>query len=211
MEHEAWLVNPRRKRRKTRVKRRRRNPQRGVAIAAPIRRAYRRARVARAAVNPRRRRRRVSGRRRSSYRRNPPQFQTVLNQLVPVTAGFIATKFVGNMVSPMLAQFMPGNGGPFLRILSKFGIAYLTAWGAEQFMGRRFFMPVMLGGSLEGIQDFFGEFVAPMFPALQAYQQPLSIYYEPPPELPSPEAAMEEAANSNQVGAYHDQSFRVMI
>jgi len=209
MAQEAWLVNPRRKRRKTRVKRRRRNPNRGVAVAAPLRRAYRRARMA--SNMPRKRKRRVSGRRRSSYRRNPPQFQTVLNQLVPVTAGFIATKFVGNMVSPMLAQFMPGNGGPFLRILSKFGIAYLTAWGAEQFMGRRFFMPVMLGGSLEGIQDFFGEFVAPMFPALQAYQQPLSIYYEPPTELVSPEEAVENAVNNNQVGAYHERGFRVMV
>ena len=98
-----------------------------------------------------------------------------------------------------------------MRIASKFGIAYLTAWAAEQFMGKRFFMPVMLGGSLEGIQDFFGEFVAPMFPALQAYQQPLSIYYEPPPELVSAEEAMEEAANNNQVGSYYDRSFRVMV
>lgn len=110
------------------------------------------------------------------------------------------------MAAPMISQFFPGNGGPFMRILSKVGIAYMTAWGAEQFMGKKFFMPVMLGGSLEAMQDAFTEFVAPMFPALQAYEQPLSIYYEPPAELIGPEEAVEAAVNNNNnMGAYLDR------
>ena len=213
MASEAWLINPRRKRRRAKTtRRRRRNPGHYTAKAPSVRR--RTAVRSPLAANPRRRRRRTSSRRRrASYRRNPPQLQTIFNQLIPVTTGFIATKFVGNMVAPMLGNVLPGNGGPFMRIAMKVGIAYLTAWGAENFMGHRFFMPVMLGGSIEAIQDFTREFVSPMFPALAAYEYPLSVYYEAPPEIVAPEEAIEAAAsnnNANGVGAYYDRGFRVM-
>jgi hypothetical protein len=104
------------------------------------------------------------------------------------------------MFSPMISQMVPGNGGPLMRILTKLGIAYVTAWGDENFMGKRFFMPVMLGGSIEAIQDFTREFISPMFPALAAYEYPLQVYYEPP-LIEQPENAVDTGGNNN-VGAY---------
>jgi hypothetical protein len=68
---------------------------------------------------------------------------------------------------------------PIFRIAVKLGVAYISAWGLSSFMGQRVFMPAMIGGSLEAIQDAIKTFIAPTFPMLAANYEPLQIYYEP--------------------------------
>lgn len=124
----------------------------------------------------RRRRRRTSRRRyrrNPGYRRNQPAIQPALWDLAYATGGFLGTKWLGNMVMPMLG--VPDQ--PVMRIGAKIGIAYLGAWGLSNFLGRRYFTPLLLGGSIEAIQDFVKEFVAPQFPQLAAAYEPMGIYY----------------------------------
>lgn len=156
--------------------------------------------------NPKRRKRRRVVRnapyrraRRRSFRRNPPSFQAIGNELLSSGIGFMATKVVGNMVSPMVAQVMP-QAGDLGRIATKFGIAYLTAWTAEQFFGKRWFMPVMIGGSIEGIQDTVRTYISPVVPMLAAAEYPLEIYEEQP-LLPSPDGMGTYLG----IGTYFDQ------
>lgn len=174
------MANPRRRRR---VKRRAK--RRGFFAANPKRR--RRVRRRRGyALNKRRR-----------WRRNPAPVKTIFTDIGYTAAGFMATKFVGNMVAPMLGGI--GNQ-PLMRIGAKLGVAYLTAWGAEKMLGARWFMPVMIGGSLEVIQDVVRTYVAPSVPALAAAEYPLEMYYEAPLMLP-PGGQMSEYSNS-EIGTY---------
>lgn len=152
-------------------------------------------------ANPRRRRRRRSRNRRKrsfrrrSFRRNPPTIQTLGTNLGWAAAGFMTTKFVGNMVG----QFMPGlaqQGGPLMRMGIKLGIAYVSAWGLEMAFGRRVFTPTFVGGSIEVIQDAVRTFISPMVPQLAAAEYPLEFYYDRP--LPPPEERM---------GAYYEAEF----
>lgn len=88
--------------------------------------------------------------------------------------GFIGTKFVGNMVMPMIGVTQPGA-----RILVKGGLAYGTAWGLSFLLGdKRVFLPLLLGGMAEVIQDTVRTYISPMFPALAAAEYPLEVYPE---------------------------------
>jgi hypothetical protein len=130
--------------------------------------------------NPRRHRRRHSYRaraRRHSYRRNPPAIRGIAGELGWAAAGFMTTKVVGNMVTPMVAGI--AGTSDISRIGIKIAVAYLSAWGLASFMGQRVFMPAMLGGSIEAIQDAIRTFIAPTFPMLAANYEPLEAYYEP--------------------------------
>lgn len=94
----------------------------------------------------------------------------------------MTTKVVGNMVTPMVAGI--AGDQPLMRIAVKIGVAYLSAWGLASFMGQRVFMPAMLGGSIEAIQDAVKTFIAPTFPMLAANYEPMELYYEPRAYLP---------------------------
>lgn len=88
--------------------------------------------------------------------------------------GFIGTKFVGNMMMPMIGVTQPGA-----RILVKAGLAYGTAWGLSMVLGdKRVFLPLLLGGMAEVIQDTVRTYISPMFPALAAAEYPLEAYPE---------------------------------
>jgi hypothetical protein len=88
------------------------------------------------------------------------------------------------MAAPMLAGV--GGDQPIIRVALKLGVAYASAWGLSNFMGSRVFMPAMLGGSIEAIQDAIKTFIAPTFPMLAANYEPLELYYEPRGYLPTP-------------------------
>lgn len=86
--------------------------------------------------------------------------------------GFIGTKFVGNMVMPMIGVTQPGA-----RILVKGGLAYGTAWGLSMMLGdRRVFLPLFLGGMAEVIQDVVRTYISPFVPALAAAEYPMEAY-----------------------------------
>lgn len=167
-------MNPRRRRRRRRSVRRKRS----YAFNFPRRRRRRSRRVASFATPRRRRhRRRSRNRRYSGYRSNPPALRSVAGEIGWGTAGFLTTKVVGNLAAPMLGGL--GGDQPVIRIGIKFGIAYVSAWALSSFMGSRVFMPAMLGGSIEAIQDAVKSFIAPTFPMLAANYEPLGTYYEP--------------------------------
>lgn len=176
-------MNPHRRRRKAARKagRKRRRAPRGQFVANPKRRRHSTSFFG----NPRRRRhyqaRSRSHRRRSyrrrSYRSNPPAIRSIAGELGWAAAGFMTTKVVGNMVTPMVSGI--AGDQPIMRIAVKVGVAYLSAWGLASFMGQRVFMPAMLGGSIEAIQDAIKTFIAPTFPMLAANYEPLEAYYEP--------------------------------
>lgn len=160
------------------AKRRKRRHRAGRNTPSPRRR--RRARSYRNNPNPPRRRRKRSyygnrPRRRRGYRRNPPPFMAIGTELMWAGAGFIGTKVVGNFVTPMLG---PAIAGPGMRIAIKAGVAYLVAWGGEMMMGRRFFMPLFLGGSAEVLQDIVSTYLKPMFPMLGADEYDMTAYPE---------------------------------
>jgi hypothetical protein len=137
-------------------------------------------------VNPRRRRRHVArsySRRRHSYGHNPPGIRSIAGDLGWAAAGFMSTKVVGNMVTPMIAGVVGTND--IIRIGIKLGVAYVSAWSLSSFMGQRVFMPAMVGGSLEAIQDAIKTFIAPTFPMLAANYEPLQLYYEQPRNVPA--------------------------
>ena len=176
-------------RRRRVVRRRRRNPnpnpnpRRRRRAAIPLPRL-----LYPASYNPRRRRKTKRRRAVSSYRRrrrNPPSMKQVGTSLLPnlgwAVAGFSVTKMVGNVVTPMLTGFglttAPGTQ-PLVRIGTKLGIAYLGAWLLGFGFGRRVFVPAFVGGSLEVIQDIAATYIAPYFPTLGNYQEPLQVYYE---------------------------------
>lgn len=103
-----------------------------------------------------------------------PPFQDVAMQVLWAGGGFIGTKFVGNMVMPMIGVTQPGA-----RILVKGGLAYGTAWGLSFLLGdKRVFLPLLLGGMAEVIQDTVRTYISPMFPALAAAEYPLEVYPE---------------------------------
>lgn len=178
---------------------RRRNPNPNPRVRAHFRRtpARRRRRNPNPNPNPRRRRR-VSYRRATTKRRrrNPPSMRRVGTHLMPqlgwATAGFMSTRIVGNMITPLLGGLTMGQ--PLVRMGTKLGVAYLAAWMLEFVGGRHVFTPAFIGGSIEVIQDFAKTFIAPMIPALGAYQEPLEVYYERP-------AAAENG--NNGIGVYY--------
>lgn len=165
---------------------------------ARLKRRPRRRRARRNEPNPRRRRRAVSAfrgfrrnpsprrRRRRGHRRNPvarrgfrlaaglPTVQQTAMDVLWAGGGFIGTKFVGNMVMPMI-----GVTQPMARIAVKGGLAYGTAWGLSMVLGdRRVFLPLFLGGMAEVIQDIVRTYISPMIPALAAAEYPLEVYPE---------------------------------
>ena len=79
------------------------------------------------------------------------------------------------MVTPMIAGI--AGDQPIMRIGIKVLVAYMSAWGLASFMGQRVFMPAMLGGSIEAIQDAIKTFIAPTFPMLAENYEPLELYY----------------------------------
>lgn len=138
--------------------------------------------------------------RRRSYRRNPPRVQSLFTDTLWAGAGFIGTKFVGNMVMPMI-----GVTQPIARIGVKAGLAYVTAWGVEMMMGRGVFTPVFLGGMAEVIQDTVRNFISPMFPALAAAEYPLEAYYEGMSQYALPEnSGVSQYDTAESVGAYEE-------
>jgi len=192
MAEELWLLNPKGKKSRGRktmaVRRKRRRTKRKAFgfMTAPKRRRvkHRRRRATGFALNPRRRRRSVrrasrqSPRRRRSYGHNPPAIRTVIGELGWGAAGFMSTKIVGNLASPMLSG-IGGMDSPIMRVALKVGIAYVSAWGLSNFFGQKVFIPAMLGGSMEAIQDAVKTFIAPTFPMLAMNYEPLETYYEP--------------------------------
>ncbi len=103
-----------------------------------------------------------------------PSMQDVAMQVMWAGAGFMGTKFVGNMVMPAI-----GVTQPLARIAVKGGLAYGTAWGLSFLLGdRRVFMPLFLGGMAEVIQDTVRTYISPMIPALAAAEYPLEVYPE---------------------------------
>jgi len=183
----------------TRRRRRRRNPN--PRVRSHYRRTpARRRRRSNPNPNPNpRTRRRYYARARSTVRRrrrrNPPTMRQIQTHLLPtlgwVTAGFMATRVVGNMVTPMLGGLTMGQ--PIMRMATKLGVAYLGAWLLEMGFGKRVFTYAFVGGSMEVVQDFAKTFIAPMFPMLGAYQEPLEVYYE--------RSAIENGGNG--IGAYY--------
>ena len=148
------------------------NPRRRRRRAASIFRGFRR-------NAPRRHRRRhrrnpAVARRRGGFLAGTPPMQDVMMQVLWAGGGFIGTKFVGNMVMPMI-----GVTQPMARIAVKGGLAYGTAWGLSMLLGdRRVFMPLFLGGMAEVIQDVVRTYISPMIPALAAAEYPLEAYPE---------------------------------
>lgn len=107
--------------------------------------------------------------RRHRYSHNPPAASSIVMELGVSAVGYIGTKLVGNYATP----FLPAGMGqqPIVRIMVKGGLAYLVAWGGEKLLGRRYFMPLFLGGALEAVQDLVKTFLAPSFPALGDYNE----------------------------------------
>lgn len=133
-----------------------------------------------AANPPKRRRRTVRKRavhRRRSYHHNPPAIRSIASELGWTAAGYMATKVVGNFVTPMVGGIVGEQ--PLMRMGLKLGVAYLSAWGLSSFLGQRVFMPAMIGGSMEVVTDAIKTFIAPTFPMLADYGTGLEIYYEP--------------------------------
>jgi hypothetical protein len=103
-----------------------------------------------------------------------PDVQQTAMDVLWAGAGFVGTKFVGNMVMPMI-----GVTQPIARIAVKGGLAYGTAWGLSMLLGnRRVFLPLFLGGMAEVIQDVVRTYISPMIPALAAAEYPLEVYPE---------------------------------
>ncbi len=140
-------------------------------------------------ANPRRRRYR------RNFMRGAPGIRSVAGDLGWSAAGFMTTKVVGNMVTPMIAGVVGDQ--PIVRIGVKLGVAYVSAWALSSFMGSRVFMPAMIGGSLEAIQDAIRTFIAPTFPMLAANYEPLQLYYEP-------RAQMQRLPARRGLGTYYD-------
>lgn len=154
----------------------RRRSRKGFFAAAPKRRRRRRNKVY--SGNPRRRRRSVRRARSRSrrYHHNLPAMRGIAGELGWAAAGYMGSKVVGNVLTPMVAGFVGDQ--PVMRIGVKLGVAYLTAWGLSSFMGSRVFIPAMIGGSIGALQDAVATFIAPTFPMLADYGQ-LETYYEP--------------------------------
>lgn len=150
----------------------------------------------------RRRRRRSHRRSYRRYRSNPAPIRSIAGDLGWAAAGFMTTKVVGNMAAPMLAGI--GGDQPLIRIAMKLGVAYLSAWGLESFVGRRVFVPAMIGGSLEAIQDAVKTFIAPTFPMLAANYEPLEIYYHYPTAPALPGKLSEYAQLGDGLSPDHD-------
>jgi hypothetical protein len=89
----------------------------------------------------------------------------------------MTTKIVGNAAAPLFAGI--GGDQPIMRVGIKLIVAYFSAWGLSSFMGQRIFVPAMIGGSIEAIQDAVKTFIAPTFPMLAENYEPLETYYEP--------------------------------
>lgn len=189
-------MNPRRRKRRRSRRRmsakqrqyfgRRRSPRRRRKVTTLKRhRLYR--------TNPRR-----SYRRRRSYGGNPPAIRSIAGDLGWSAAGFMTTKVVGNMVTPMITGMVGDQ--PIFRIAVKLGVAYISAWGLSSFMGSRVFMPAMIGGSLEAVQDAVKTFIAPTFPMLAANYEPLQIYYEPRAMMPAVRGARRGMAEYYGMG-----------
>lgn len=160
-------------------KRRARSKRKSFGFAAaPKRHRRRRRRSNIFAANPRHRRR---ASRRRHYRHNPPSVRNLMGELGWGAAGFMATKVVGNFVTPMVSGFVGDQ--PVMKIGVKLGVAYLAAWGLSSFMGQRVFVPAMLGGSMDAIQEAVKTFIAPSFPMLADYGA-MESYYEPTRLLP---------------------------
>lgn len=203
-----------RRRRKAPTKRRKR---------APVKRYYRAPRRRRRRnpnpnPNPPRRKRRYYRSRRSTYRgrrgrRNPPAVMTLMPHLGWATAGFMATRFLGNTVTPMFVGITGDQ--PLFRMAIKLGVAYLGAWALEMGFGRKVFVPAFVGGSLEVAQDAIKTYVAPTFPFLSAYQEPLESYYERPMLPPNgPNAngntGMGNYPNRSRMGSYYGGARRTV-
>lgn len=101
-----------------------------------------------------------------------PPVQDVAMQVLWAGAGFMGTKFVGNMIMPAI-----GVTQPMARIAVKAGLAYGTAWGLSFMLGdRRIFSSLFLGGMAEVIQDTVRTYVSPFIPALAAAEYPMEVY-----------------------------------
>lgn len=177
-------ANPRRRRRK------RRNPN-------PNPNPFRRRRRARL-MNPRRRHKRRRNplfghaRRRHTYRHNPPAIRGLARPLMWGAAGFVASKFVNNTVTPLVGASMQGS--PVTRIGWKLAIAYITAWGLEMLGGE--FTPAFIGASGDAVQDFSNTYLVGTIPGLSGmglynYQarQGMGLYQFPNrPQIPRHDA-----------------------
>lgn len=118
-----------------------------------------------------------------------PRMQDVAMDVLWAGAGFMGTKFVGNMIMPAI-----GVTQPLARIGVKAGLATGTAWGIAFLMGdRRLFTPLLLGGMAEVIQDTVRTYISPYVPALAAAEYPMEAY----PEL-------SEGIPEEQIGAYQE-------
>ena len=85
-------------------------------------------------------------------------------ELMWAGGGFIGTKIMGNMLTPMLP--IAPETQPMMRIGIKAITAYLTAWGFEVMVGKAVFMPVFLGGAMAAVEDIVKTFITPAFPML---------------------------------------------
>lgn len=202
---ENWLLNPQRIGKGNSMNPRRRKGRR--RMTAKQRRYF--------GENPRRKRKRSkrrvttlrrhrtyrvnpSRRRRRSYSGNPPAIRSIAGDLGWSAAGFMTTKVVGNMITPMITGMVGDQ--PIFRIAVKLGVAYISAWGLSSFMGSRVFMPAMIGGSLEAVQDAVKTFIAPTFPMLAANYEPLQMYYEPRAMMPAVRGARRGMAEYYGMG-----------
>ena len=129
-------------------------------------------------------------------------------------AGFMGTKFIGNMAGTFLAPWTGPEAMPLVRIASKAGIAYVSAWTLETMFGKRMvnFETVFLGGMIEVIQDTVRTYISPQVPLLAQAEEPMMAYesveaYERRQQLmgqgwDTPEDLPERSGAAALVGAY---------
>ena len=211
---QAWMINPRRKKRahkkgiKTMAKRRQpaglkkywasrkkktttRKRRRSTAKRATTRK--RRGNVV--MPNPRRRHRRggaaVGRSHRRGYRRNPGVSSFIpstgfLKEIAFVGAGYYGTRIAYNFVGPMI-----GIGGDLPRLAIKSVVAFGVSYVGGMLFGSSVRNSLLLGGSFEVFQDAVKTYVSPFVPMLAAADmQDVSAYFQP-------------SVGDEQAGAYY--------
>ena len=174
MKENAWLINEPRKKRSGRKTKRK-----GVTKMAKKKRkaAKKRSKKRTYAHNPPvKRRRRSSGKRKASgrrYRRNPVSIgsKAGLNHILWAGAGFIGTKFAGNMIAPAIGMTQPIMRMGIKTVIAMAGGRFIVSRFAGRTAGENF----MVGGLVEVISDVVKTYLAPSVPALAQYDEPLEL------------------------------------
>jgi hypothetical protein len=168
MAGEFAVINPRRRRKKARVQRRKVRRRRKYArVANPVRR---RRRVARRRHNPRRR---------HYARRNPSFMGMDLGKIGSLAGGYVGTEILGGYLKGMLPAGMLPDAN-LARIGCKAAVAIGVPLLARRFLPRGVAKALMIGGGVAVAVDLFNTFVKPMIPGLPLadYEQGYISDYE---------------------------------